>query len=155
MEITKSSQLRTVARYLALGMSLPDICTAYGLPYDHWKTATDTLIFRKEYERISLELEKRFLEDATEDPVVARLRLASSKAASRLSEEVDNFDPESGASAATRIRAADSILDRIGYTKKQEQSAPPALILVHLNASDFAAARAKALQPQPSDIVIG
>ena len=111
---------RAVARYLALGVKLEDICQMYSLNLSSWRQITTSPLFQHEVARVAGELEDRILDDAVKDPVLAQLKAGTLSAVKRLLVEADNCNPEEGANAGTRIRAAESILDRCGYNYKQE-----------------------------------
>lgn len=111
---------RAVARYLALGVRLEDICAMYSLNLSSWRQIVTSPLFKHEVERVSSELEDRILEDAAKDPVMAQLKAGTLTAVKTLLHEAENHNPEEGASAGTRIRAAESILDRCGYNYKPE-----------------------------------
>jgi len=114
------TQHRAVARYLALGISLRDICAQFNLNHSTWSQVVITPLFKHEQLRIEAELEDKILDDEVKDPILARLKTATIKAVTRLVEEVDNC--QEGSSASTRIKAAESILDRCGYSHKEKET---------------------------------
>lgn len=143
---------RAVARYLALGLSLKEVCEQFNLNLDTWRQVTSTPLFKHEQERIMEELEDRVLEDAVKDPVLAKLKTSALKAVERLISEIDNGDKESGASATSRIKAAESILDRCGYNHREKETGVSA-IFIPLSQDKLDSILGKApLLPQPQNI---
>ena len=124
MATTKiSGTHRLVAQYLAFGHPLSAVCEVLKLDFERWRTISSSPLMKNEISRIQTEREIQLADQSLEDPLYAQLRLASKKAVDRLEVEVDNDDPETGANAGTRIKAATSILDRAGYlggTKEQK-----------------------------------
>jgi hypothetical protein len=114
------TQHRAVARYLAFGVSLREICEQFNLNHSTWVQVVSTPLFKHEQQRIESELEDRLIDDEVKDPVLAKLKMATVKAVTRLVEEIDNC--QEGASASTRIKAAESILDRCGYSHKEKET---------------------------------
>lgn len=147
---TLNQKHRAVARYLGLGISLREICSQFGLNYSTWTQIVSTPIFKHEQERIASELEDRILDDAVKDPVTAQLKAATLKAVNRLVSEIDN-ESES-ASASTRIKAAESILDRCGYNHQPKETALSA-VFVPISQEKLDAILAKSeIKPQPQSI---
>lgn len=142
---------RAVARYMALGVPIEKICAALSLNLESVKRVAGDELFKAEVRRVEAELEERILEDAASDPVVAELKMAGKIAAARLVQEVENFDKESGGSAATRIKAAESILDRIGYSQPVSSNGP-SLIFVELSPEKLAAVQKKATPAKNENI---
>ena len=141
---------RAVARYLALGLSLKEVCEQFNLNLDTWRQVTSTPLFKHEQERIMEELEDRVLEDAVKDPVLAKLKTAALRSVERLISEVDNA--EEGASATSRIKAAESILDRCGYNHREKETGVSA-IFIPLSQDKLDSILGKApLSPQPQNI---
>jgi hypothetical protein len=96
------------------------------------------------------ELEDRVLEDAVKDPVLAKLKTAALRSVERLISEVDNA--EEGASATSRIKAAESILDRCGYNHREKETGVSA-IFIPLSQDKLDSILGKApLSPQPQNI---
>jgi len=141
---------KAVARYLALGVSLSDICDQFGFNLTTWKQIVNAPIFKHEVERINGELEERILEDAVKDPVHLKLKMAATKAANRLIEEIDAAGEDSNASS--RIRAAESILDRCGYNSKETDKSQQ-VIFVGLTPDKLdAILTKKEITPQPQSV---
>ena len=141
---------RVVARNLAIGIDLKEICRNFNLNYDSWKQIVGQELFQEELRRISVEVEDKFIEGLPEDPVFLKLRLAADKAANRLGEEVDNFEL---GTADSRIRAANSILDRIGYYKKDTPQVPSIQIIVSSEKAEVIAGEIKK-EVQPDNISV-
>ena len=121
-------------RLLALGRNtLREICDAHSLNYSSWVAITNTTLFKAELEKVVREIEEREIETASTDPVRLKLMAAGEKAATRLVAEMDNMSAD--ASASTRIKAAESILDRLGYSQRQEESRPQQTIVLNVSAS--------------------
>lgn len=116
MEI--NAQHKAVARMLALGFELREVCEVYRLEYGRWKAVVEQALFQQEVARIQAELEQRMLDDTSSDPIMLELRQGARKAAARLVKEVDMTGED--ANAGSRIKAAVSLLDRLGYTAKRE-----------------------------------
>lgn len=90
------------------------------------------------------------LDDAVKDPVIAKIKLASLRAATRLIEEVDSSGEDS--SSMSRIKAAESILDRCGYTHKNEPQQNN-VIFVSLSPDKLNSVLEKTeIKPQPSSV---
>jgi hypothetical protein len=119
---------RMVARELALGFDLGEICRVRKLDIEAWRRMTNSKMFKIEVARLADAIEEQLIQEAGEDPAFQKLRAARLAAADTLIEETRNYDPESGASAATRISASKDVLDRAGITKKQEANAPAIVI---------------------------
>lgn len=120
---------RAVARELAVGLTLEEICKAKALNITSWRQITTSPLFREEIKRIRNQIEDAIVDDHVDDP--ARLRLINSRnrAAEVLREELDNHEREAeGATAATRIKAANSILEATG-DKDQGQDKGNVVIL--------------------------
>ncbi len=131
----------SVARDLAVGLKLIDICKYKNLNYDSWLVITQAALFRSEVERIKQEIENEFIDQHINDPVRARLQSKSVEAVEVLGEELGNHEKEEGATANTRISAANSILDRVGYGRKDKDELPSIVI----NISSEKASKLEAL----------
>lgn len=146
-----STKHRTVARYLALGISIQEICQMYGLSLSAWKQIVGTPLFKQEIARIQEKLEDRLVEDSVSDPVLLKLKVAAGKAADRLVSELDSVGEDSNSSS--RIKAATSILDRLGYGDKKEEKKTDSMIFVALSSSKLASILGKTeLAVQPASI---
>ena len=58
-----------VAREIALGLDLADICTARSLNYESMKRVARGDLFKEEVRRVQGEIEQQLVEDAVADPV--------------------------------------------------------------------------------------
>ena len=150
MELQKLKPVhQAVARDLAMGIRLTDICSNRGLNYSSWGAIVSSELFKFEVKRLQQEIEDQIIDNHVNDPVRARLAAASHSAAERLIEEVNNFDPDSGAKSATRISAATTLLEINGY-KKQEQKN---VIVLNLSESKLnSISGLEQLQPQAESI---
>lgn len=143
---------KTVARYLAMGLGLREICEMLMLNYGSWQQIVATPLFKHEINRVAQEIEERAIEAAVTDPVLLRIKSATLNAVNRLVNEVDNIDPESGASATSRIRAAESILDRCGYSTMKDDK-PIGAVFIPVTQDKLDAIMAKSsIQAQPQSI---
>ena len=141
-----------MARYLALGIPLRDICSTLGLNHASWSRTISEPIFQEELRRVEAELEDRVLDDASSDPTLVQLKNLTRKAVETLSVELENTDVEQGASASTRIKAANSILDRAGYSSLP--TTPTVNISFQLSKEklDLVTGKAASVSPQPDSI---
>lgn len=109
-----------VAREIALGIDLADICATRSLNLESMKRVARGDIFKQEVKRFQSEIEQQMLEKVNEDPVLQKLQALSYRAITTLSDEMENYDPDMGGSASTRISAADKILTKAGYSGKKD-----------------------------------
>ena len=130
-----------VARELALGISLPDICSARGLPLESVQRVVRGDLFKAELGRCQERIEQEMVEHAATDPVLLKLKALSGKAVDALGDEVDNFDPKCGASSASRISASKAILDRAGYAQKREDEKAAQVIILSLSEAKLNAVK--------------
>ena len=86
----------------------------------------------------------KLLEEEQSDPVLAMIKSVAPKAVNVIIRELNDYEKDNGATAATRIRAAESILDRAGYNGKQEE-AKGSSILLNLSSEQLKAL----INPQP------
>lgn len=129
---TTTGKHRLVITLLATGKyTLKAICEKYNLNYDWMKKVAGSELFQRELARAREKFQDELLAKELEDPAMQALRQSAGRAAEVLVSEMDNYNPDSGASAATRIKAADSILDRIGLAapKSQEREAAPQVVI--------------------------
>ena len=119
-----------VAHELALGIELRDICEARGLKYESIQRVARGDIFQQELKRFQNEIEREMVESAATDPILRKLQGLSYRAVTTLGEELDNHDPEDGASATSRIAASRGILDRAGYSGKSESDKDVKVIIM-------------------------
>ena len=114
---------KMVARDVALGISLEDSAEARSLPLREVKRVARGQAFYLLVNKFNLEIDAQLVKEAAEDPVRRKLAASSLKAAEVLTDEMENYDKESGGTAANRIKAADIILKTMGYgSQKQEQN---------------------------------
>lgn len=113
----------------------------YGLNLATWKQIVSSPLFKQEIARVQEKLEDRLVEDSVSDPVLMKLKMAASKAADRLVAEMDMVGEDSNSSS--RIKAATSILDRLGYGDKKEESKEPNIMFVSLSAEKLASIMGK------------
>jgi len=146
------SKHKAVARYLALGFPLSDICNALGLNKTTWSRTISEPIFQEELSRVQTELEDRILDDGVKDPVYAALKMGATKAVATLRAELENTNPEEGASASTRIKAANSILDRVGYNSARQQAAVNITFQLSREKLELACGKPAPVAPQPDSI---
>ena len=137
---------RSVAREVALGIPLHEICVARQLDHESWKRIASGTIFKTEVERISTKIEEQIVADEAEHPVLQKLKVAAVKAVETLVSEVTNYEKdEEGATATTRINASKTVLELAGFTKKEEQKIPTVVI-------NISSSKASSLS-RPSEIV--
>lgn len=140
---------KVVAREMAMGASLRDICDNRGLNISTWRQITTCALFLQEVERVGREIENEDIDDFVRDPVRLKLKNARFQAASRLVEEIDNFDKENtGASANTRLIAAKTVLEASGDLKAQE-TGPTVVINLQESVLKQVMGESKPLPPAP------
>jgi len=142
---------RAVARYIALGLQLSEVCNHLGLNYESWRQTVNQPLFKEEVKRIQSEIENRMIEDAVTDPVVARLKMSAVKASELLVAELSNHEREDGASATSRIKAATEILNRAGYSDNQQVEGQN-IIFLELSPEKLSALQPKKIEKQPDKI---
>jgi len=131
-----------VAREMALGISLSDICKARGLNLESLQRVARGDLFQQEVKRVQGEIEQQIIEKAVEDPVLQKLQALSYRAVTTLSDEMDNYDPELGGSATTRISAADKILNKAGYSGKKDGADSASVIILSLSEAKLNSVKA-------------
>lgn len=136
-----------VARDLALGLSLVDICRNRGLNYNSWNQQTSSELFKQEVLRIQHEIEDAMIEDHVNDPTLATLRSATLSAAQRLKTEIDNLED---GKPSTRISAAQATLELTGYKKQEAKN----VIVLNLSEAKLRSIQeASPLEAQPECIL--
>lgn len=151
MSSRQDSRYRMVARYLALGVPLEEVCQAHGLEFLRWRTIVSSQMFRAVLEEINGEIDQRVAEEAVNDPTLATLRLNARKAADTLVEVMEGA--AEGVTASSRIKAADSILDRTGFAREKE-AAPPQVVFLKISANQLALVMGGNLpKEQPSSVI--
>ena len=124
-----------VAREVALGIDLRDICEARKLNLESIQRVSRGELFKAEVNRLQAVIEDEMVTQAVEDPVLAKLRALSYNAVGRMADEMDNYDSETGASAATRLSASKGILDKAGYAGKKDENDGAKVIILSLSAA--------------------
>lgn len=79
------------------------------------------------------------LERELEDPVLKLLRKNELRAAQVFVDEMNNFDYEKGATPTTRMRGAEGLLNRIGYTEKVQEKTAPTVVQIEISPAKGAA----------------
>ena len=148
-----------VAREIALGLSLQDISIARGLKLESIQRIARGDLFKEEVKKCLGMIDQELIEHAATDPILLRLKSLSSKAVTSLADEMENYDPEIGASSASRISASKAILDRAGYSQKREDEKAAQVIILSLSEAKLNAVKSvdfnsKLIEETP-DIVDG
>jgi len=112
---------RIVALELAKGGKLPDICEAYELSLLSWRQTVSQPLFKNAVADFQREIVDEEIEKHVNDPVRERILGARLSSVDTLITERDSVETEYGASAATRIKAAEKILELAGDFKKEEE----------------------------------
>jgi len=127
---------KIVARELALGFLLSAICEARNLDTTNWKRIANSTLFKTEVKRIGDKLEQQEIEAYHENPAMQKLKAAQIRAVDTLTIELDNYDKDSGASAMSRIKSANSVIEKSGLVQV-EQTAPVTIIQISSNKQDI------------------
>ena len=130
-----------VAREVALGIDLRDICEARKLDLDSLRRVSRGELFKAEVSRLQGVIEEEMVLSALEDPVLAKLRALSYNAVGRLADEMDNYDTEIGGTAATRLSASKAILDKAGYSGKADENEGSKVIILSLSQAKLDAVK--------------
>ena len=141
---------RTVARYLVSGISLPEICSDLGLNLDTWQQVTSSALFKQQLEQLHNSADDDVIEEVKNDPVLLTLKLKAKQAAERLIAEMSNM--EDSANSMSRIKAANSILDRLGYNSQPVTNQPQAIVITLTSEQADAIKKQKVLQEQPASV---
>ena len=145
---------KIVAREMALGFSIEEICVARQLDIDTWKRISKGDLFAAEVKRIMGRVEEQLVEEAGEHPVLQTLKAASIRAANSLIAETSNFEKEEeGATATTRIAASKAVLEFAGFTKKEEQKLPTVVINISSDKAASLSASSYAGEKEPQNVV--
>lgn len=111
---------RQVARRIALQFPLREICMAMNLKHETWLGITQAPLFKEAVERIELEIQAAEIDDHINDRTLAKIKQERYNSVTRIVAERDNMDKEFlGATAATRIRAAEDMLKLSGDMDKE------------------------------------
>jgi len=130
-----------VAREIALGISLKDICLARGLNIESIQRVARGDLFKEEVKKYLAQIDQELVEHAATDPILLKLKSMSNKAVDQLADEVENYDIESGASATSRISASKAILDCAGYSQKREDEKAAQVIILSLSETKLNAVK--------------
>ena len=118
IRITTETKYRAVARYLAMGIDLRVICENLGLSVQRWQVIVGEPIFKDILRVVQESMEDKLADEVGNDPILIQMKMAGGAAVKRMVAEIDNLDPNEGASSVSRLKAAEGILSRIGYYKK-------------------------------------
>jgi len=132
------TQHQAVAANLARGLPLERVLEFLGIPSSsdslkRWKRISADPLFKDEVRRMQERFENSLVQDEIRDPVYYSMKTAAREAAELLRTELSN-DGE-GANAGSRIKAATSILDRTGYSGRDESGKAGTNIIVALAGS--------------------
>jgi len=103
---------RAVMRYMALGIPLPEICKRLDLDLNVWQHITTSAAFQDALQQLLSEYDDRV---ASEDPILAKLKNLADQAVEVHKQNMDSVSTR----PTTAQRAAESILDRLGYREIQ------------------------------------
>lgn len=120
---------KIVAKEMALGLNLRDICEARKLNYESIQRVARGELFKQEVTKLQVRIEDEMVQSAIEDPILAKLKGLSYRAVGVLGNEMENYDSESGAGATSRISASKAILEKAGYTGKSGDTDNKVIIL--------------------------
>lgn len=134
---------RQVMALLAQGKTLREICETFNLNYQSWVQLTNTSLFKAELSRLTDEIQERMIDDFVQSPALAKLTKLQDKAIDVHSANMENTEEPSVAQ-----RAAESVLDRIGITRKQAASGN---VNVQINISPGKLELLKTIQESPLD----
>lgn len=152
---------RHIMRKMCLGVALEDIAVEEGIPVESLRKVINGKTFQLELahmqEQIDKEVQERAADmEAEKDPVIRRLRKLVPQAVTRIASEMDNCDPDSGASSATRLAAAKLLIEMDGrYTPNKQNGTAPTIIL-NFSQDKVAAIQKKLgkvidIQPEPNE----
>lgn len=136
-------------RRICLGVPLEVIALDEGVEVKHLKSIIDAPLFKQELakmqEAVDVEVTQKAAELAAEkDPIISRLRRLVPQAVNRIGSEMDNFDPESGATATSRLQAAKMIIEMEGtYAPKKDSGPSNPTIVLNFSPAKIAAIQAK------------
>ena len=119
-----------VAHDMALGLKLTEICRARNLTYASFQQVKKTPEFQNVMNEYMAELQDRQANLHIEDPVLAIFNASKTNAATRIVEEMESFGEDS--TSTSRQKAANSVLDRIGYSSNNTQEAQK-VVNIHLS----------------------
>lgn len=111
MEIRKLTALhRHVLRLRALGTPMREICENLGLNYETWRRIENSALFQHALKELQDDLDAQLVEN---DPIVAQMTELLPLAVETHRKNMQEAPP------AIRQRAAESILDRLGYAERR------------------------------------
>jgi len=113
---------KIVARDMALGFSIENICEGRKLNLSDWKRTVNSTLFAAEVERVRNLFEEQLLESYHDDPAFQKIKESRMIATQTLIDEMTNFDKETGGSGTTRLKAAVEVLEIAGVKKAQQQN---------------------------------
>jgi len=134
--VQQTSLHRTIMRKLCLGVSLEAIAQDCGVEVAHLEKVVKAPLFQQELNKMQAAVDTEVAQQAAEleaekDPIIKKLRGLVPRAINRLGAEIDNFDPEQGATAGTRLKAVEMVIAMEGtYSPKKDNGpAAPTVIL--------------------------
>lgn len=146
---------RAVARYLALGIPLGKVLETLGLTsgtsLERWQAIVKTPLFQEEIRKFEGKFEDALVEDQLTDSTMLRLKSLQKGAVTVLEEELEAVMDDDGReiNAGTRLKAAFGILDRTGYSPKEERSIS-ATLMINLSQDTYdKLSKKQELAPQP------
>jgi hypothetical protein len=120
-----------VARSLALGLDLEDIAVQYSLPMEQISKIARGNLVKKRVQELTVAMDKQFLEDAAENPVIAFAKGKGLATIQQVAVEVENQDKEEGgATASTRLQAAKLMLEVGGNLSKEKETSAQPIIMI-------------------------
>lgn len=141
-----------VARLMALGRNVEDICETYKMDYQATLRQTQSTLFKTKLQELSSEIEAKLIEEAGSDPIMLELQSHGLKAAQRLGKEVNNMEEELGAAANSRIKASNDILKRLGYSEESKQNTNPVNIVLNFNPETINRIKEKKVEGQSYNV---
>ena len=84
-------------------------------------------LFKEKLSDLQEKLEEKMVEEFASNPILHSIREECGKSVDRLASERDNFEED--ANASSRIKAADSLLNRAGYVKPEDQKERDVIIV--------------------------
>ena len=106
---------RIVAREMALGIPLKDICESRGLNLGSWYNTVCGELFKLEVKRFEQEIENAVVDEVSSEVVMNKLKALGAKAVGTLSSVMENIEQPASAVSAAKV-----VLESLGYRKKEE-----------------------------------
>lgn len=145
---------RMVARELALGRRLKEVCEEMDLKLSTWQQIASKPLFKAEVQRIAQEIEKEMIQAAGEDPVRRFAKSKALPAVNLLAEEMTNDDP-SQANSNSRQNAAKALLSLGGYSASQPQTQVNlAAVNIAISPAKLEAMLSKFSLDLPGDLIV-